>query len=111
MGECLFCGILEGRIGSAHVLTTVGAVVIRDIAPQAPGHFLVLSRQHVALLHEASPEVVAGLFEAAGILARQEGFDRQGYRAVINVGEQGGQTVPHLHLHLLAGRPMNWPPG
>lgn len=111
MSECIFCDIVAGRIPSPHCLDTDTAVVIRDIAPVAPHHFLVLSRRHLASLNEADAQTVAGLFEAASQWARQEGFDREGYRAVINVLERGGQTVPHLHLHLLAGRSMTWPPG
>ncbi len=109
--DCVFCDIVAGRIPSPHCLATDRAVVIRDISPVAPNHFLVLTRAHVASLNEASADTVAGLFEAASRWARQEGFDREGYRAVINVLERGGQTVPHLHLHLLAGRQMTWPPG
>ena len=111
MSDCLFCDIVSGKIPSPHCLDTEDAVVIRDIAPAAPKHFLVLSRRHVDSLNDADSGVVAGLFEAATRWARAEGFDREGYRAVINVLELGGQTVPHLHLHLLAGRAMNWPPG
>jgi histidine triad (HIT) family protein len=111
MDECLFCKIVAGKIPSPHCLDTDHAVVIRDIAPVAPQHYLVLSRRHVDSLNEADGQVVAGLFEAAARWARQEGFDREGYRAVINVLERGGQTVRHLHLHLLAGRDMTWPPG
>jgi histidine triad (HIT) family protein len=111
MSECIFCEIVAGRIPSPHCLDTGTAVVIRDIAPAAPRHYLVLSRKHVASLNEADPETVAGLFAAARTWARQEGFDLEGYRAVINVLERGGQTVGHLHLHLLAGRDMTWPPG
>lgn len=111
MADCIFCHIVAGTIPSPHCLDTDRAVVIRDIHPVAPNHFLVLSRLHVASLNDADPATVAGLFEAASRWARQEGFDREGYRAVINVLEAGGQTVPHLHLHLLAGRQMTWPPG
>jgi histidine triad (HIT) family protein len=109
--ECLFCEIVAGRIPSPEVLATDLAVVIRDIAPVAPKHFLVLAREHVESLNEARPELVAGLFEAAQLVAVQEGFDQDGYRAVINVLDAGGQTVRHLHVHLLAGRTLSWPPG
>lgn len=109
--DCVFCNIVAGRLPAPHCLETEKAVVIRDISPVAPHHFLVLSRQHVRSLNDADSATVAGLFDAARTWARQEGFDHEGYRAVINVLEQGGQTVPHLHLHLLAGRTMTWPPG
>lgn len=111
MKDCLFCRLVEGRLPSTPRLSTDFAVVIHDIAPQAPRHFLVLSREHVESLHDASPQVIQGVFEAASRLAREEGLDQEGYRVVINVGSQGGQTVPHLHAHVLAGRQMNWPPG
>ena len=111
MSDCVFCNIVSGKIPSPHCLDTDTAVVIRDLHPVAPKHYLVLSRAHVASLNEADSATVAGLFEAASRWARQEGFAGEGYRAVINVLERGGQTVGHLHLHLLAGRQMTWPPG
>ena len=111
MKDCLFCRIVEGHIPSTPVISTDSAVVIRDISPQAPHHFLVLSREHVESFHDASPGVIGGVFEAASRLVRREKLDTLGYRVVINVGSGGGQTVPHLHAHVLAGRQMNWPPG
>ena len=109
--DCIFCRIVAGRLGDGPVLSTEDAVVIKDIAPQAPHHFLVVSREHVTSLNDAAPRLLAGLLEAAQVLARRQGFALDGYRVVINVLEQGGQTVPHLHVHVLAGRFMTWPPG
>ena len=110
-GDCLFCRIVAGEAQAERVCETSDAVVIRDIHPQAPVHMLVLPRAHIATLNDATPDQVAGLYAAAQEAARQEGFDNTGYRTVINVLSQGGQTVWHLHLHLLAGRAMHWPPG
>jgi histidine triad (HIT) family protein len=101
--------MISGALKVEAVLQTPDAFVIRDIAPQAPHHYLVLSRTHVDSLNDASPEMVAALYEAAVTVARHEGFDRDGYRTVINVLERGGQTIRHLHL--LGGRDLTWPPG
>jgi len=111
MTECTFCRIASGEVAADIVHQTDHAVVIRDAHPQAPVHLLVLPRAHVATLNDASPEVIARLYAAAKDAAVLLGFADRGYRTVINVLGEGGQTVWHLHLHVLAGRSMRWPPG
>lgn len=111
---CLFCRIVAGEIPSARVAEGEGVVAIRDIAPQAPTHVLILSRDHVpsaADLGAADGPLLAEVFRLAASIATSEGMDRAGYRIVTNVGRDGGQTVDHLHFHLLGGRAMTWPPG
>lgn len=108
---CPFCSIACGDAPSDIVLETAQTVVIRDLHPQAPVHLLAIPRRHIATLNEASPDDVAALYSAALEAARQEGFAEKGYRTVINVHRLAGQSVWHLHLHILAGRPMRWPPG
>jgi histidine triad (HIT) family protein len=86
--------------------------VFRDINPQAPSHLLVIPTRHVASLNEASAGIDLGsLMRTAADAAKREGIDASGYRVVVNTGENGGQTVSHLHLHILGGRRMTWPPG
>jgi histidine triad (HIT) family protein len=89
-------------------------LAFRDINPQAPVHFLVVPKRCIPRINEATPAdtpLLGILLEAATATARQEGLDTNGYRIVINNGPDGGETVPHLHLHVLGGRPMQWPPG
>ena len=110
--SCLFCKIVSGEIPANIVSRTDNVIVFRDINPQAPSHMLVIPTEHVASLNEANAEVDLGaLLRAAADAARQEGIDSSGYRVVVNTGENGGQTVAHLHLHVLGGRHMTWPPG
>ncbi len=111
--DCLFCRIAAGEIPATRVHEDDLVVAIRDIHPQAPTHVLVLSREHVvsaADLTEASGPFLARLFAVSADLARREGLEG-GWRLVTNVGADGGQSVAHLHLHLLGGRAMGWPPG
>ena len=111
--DCLFCRIAAGEIPAAHVHEDDLVVAIRDLHPQAPSHVLVLPREHVvsaADLTEASGPLLGRLFAVAADIARREGLDG-GWRLVTNVGPDAGQSVAHLHLHLLGGRPMGWPPG
>lgn len=110
--SCLFCRIVSGEIPATIVSRTDDAVVFRDINPQAPSHLLVIPTQHVASLNDANAGIDLGsLMRIAADVARQEGIDSSGYRVVVNTGENGGQTVNHLHLHVLGGRRMTWPPG
>ncbi len=112
--ECLFCAIAAGEIPAALVHEDDEVVAFRDINPQAPVHILVIPRQHLASARELTVDhdlLWARLLRVAQELARMEGLDSNGYRLVANVGRDGGQTVHHLHLHLLGGRPMGWPPG
>ena len=110
--SCLFCKIARGEIPSTNVAETKDAIAFRDIAPKAPTHILVIPREHVASLAEASDSAMLGsLMSFAASVARAEGLDASGYRVVVNTGADGGQTVDHLHLHVLGGRHMTWPPG
>ncbi len=110
--DCLFCKILRGEIPARLVAETDDAVAFRDITPQAPVHILVIPRRHVDSLATADNEAELGrLLALAGRVARDEGIAESGYRVVINTNDDGGQTVHHLHLHVLGGRRMGWPPG
>jgi histidine triad (HIT) family protein len=112
--DCLFCKIIAGEIPSTAVYSDDTTYAFRDINPQAPVHVLVVPRRHIARISDASPddEVMLGqlLFVAAEI-ARQEGISDAGYRLVVNCGENGQQAVDHLHVHVVGGRLMTWPPG
>ena len=112
--SCLFCRIVAGEIPATLVHDDDLVVAIRDIAPRAPTHVLFLPRVHIRSadeLTEADGPLLGRLFSAAAAFARAEGVAANGYRMVMNVGTWGGQTVDHLHLHLLGGRSMTWPPG
>jgi histidine triad (HIT) family protein len=109
---CLFCRIVRGEIPAKIVNETPDTLAFRDINPQAPQHILVIPRRHVANLNTLDDlSMIARLTEAAKAIAVHEGFADKGYRVVINTLADGGQTVDHLHLHLLGGRHMRWPPG
>ena len=109
---CLFCRIANGEIPVELIAQNAHAVAFRDLHPQAPVHVLVIPRRHVASLAEATDaEEVGALGLLAAEIARTEGIAEGGYRTVMNTGVDGGQTVFHLHLHLLGGRTMTWPPG
>lgn len=111
---CLFCGIAAGEIDADVVAEDDDWVAFRDIAPQAPVHVLVIPREHVARADdlEAGHDAMVGrLFRAAARVAASEGIVEPGYRLVMNSGEGAGQSVWHVHLHVLGGRPMRWPPG
>ena len=111
--DCLFCRIAAGEIPATRLHDDDLVFAIRDINPQAPTHALLISKAHVvsaAELDEASGPLLGRLFAVAADIARREGLDG-GWRLVANVGPDGGQTVAHLHLHLLGGRAMGWPPG
>jgi histidine triad (HIT) family protein len=112
--DCLFCRIIAGEIPSTTVASEETVVAIRDIAPRAPTHVLLLSREHIASaadLTAADAPLLGRLFGMAAELARSEGIADGGYRVVTNVGTWGGQSVDHLHFHLMGGRPFGWPPG
>lgn len=111
---CPFCRIVAGELPSTKVHEDDLVVAIRDINPRAPTHILLLPRDHIASARELTPghaELLARIFADAADIARREGIAEQGYRIVTNVGAWGGQTVDHLHFHLLGGRAMTWPPG
>jgi histidine triad (HIT) family protein len=113
--DCIFCKIATGEVPATIVARRDHAVAFRDLNPQAPTHLLVIPTRHVASLAELDPAtdsaVLSPVLALAVEVARQEGLADAGYRLVINNGPQGGQTVPHLHVHLLGGRQMHWPPG
>lgn len=112
--NCLFCKIAAGEIPSTKVYSDDELYAFRDINPAAPQHILLIPRKHVesvAHLEETDAAVMGRLMVTARKIAQQEGFAEDGFRCVINTGADGGQTVGHLHLHLLAGRHLSWPPG
>jgi len=112
--DCLFCRIIVGEIPATTVHADDLVVAIRDVAPRAPTHLLLLPREHIASaadLTEAHGPLLGRLFAVAADLARREGIVGRGYRITTNVGAWGGQSVPHLHLHLMGGRAFDWPPG
>jgi histidine triad (HIT) family protein len=112
--DCLFCRIVAGELASTPVHEDDLVVAIRDINPQAPTHILLMPRAHIASAHvltAANGELLGRIFEVATQLARSEGVAEDGYRIVTNVGRNGGQSVDHLHYHLLGGRRFTWPPG
>jgi histidine triad (HIT) family protein len=114
MDECLFCRIAKGEVDADLVHSSEQVLAFRDINPQAPVHLLLIPREHiesVKALRERHGKVLAELFQAAAHLAKANGIDRSGWRVVTNVGSDAGQTVHHLHFHLLGGRQMRWPPG
>jgi histidine triad (HIT) family protein len=110
--DCLFCRIAAGEIPSEHVYEDDDVVAFRDINPKSPTHVLAIPRRHIASaanLTDADGELLASLFAALRHVAEEAGL--RGYRIVTNVGAESGQSVFHLHFHLLGGRPMSWPPG
>jgi histidine triad (HIT) family protein len=111
---CLFCRIVAGELPSTVVVDDDAVLAIRDIAPRAPTHILVLPKRHIpsaADLTAADGDLLGRIFEMAAGIARSQGIAEAGYRIVTNVGTWGGQTVDHLHFHLMGGRPFDWPPG
>ena len=111
--SCLFCRIIEGSIPSKAVYQDDQCYVFADINPQAPVHVLVVPREHISSIADMSKEhsaLIGHLHWVAAEITRSKGLTK-GYRTVINTGEDGGQTVEHIHVHLLGGRPLTWPPG
>jgi histidine triad (HIT) family protein len=114
MSDCLFCAIVAGGIPADVVHRDDDVLAFRDIAPQAPVHVLVISREHhgtAAELAEADPALAGRMLAVAGLIADQEGIAESGYRVVTNTGEGAGQSVHHVHFHVLGGRDLSWPPG
>jgi len=114
MTDCLFCKIIEGTIPSTKVYEDDYVLAFRDIEPQAPEHIIIIPKQHMKSANDITAEnsfLVAKVFETAAKIAKDLGFAEKGYRIVNNCGEDGGQTVGHIHFHLLAGRNLQWPPG
>lgn len=114
MEDCLFCKIADGRIPSNKVYEDDEVLAFHDIDPQAPVHVLVIPKRHIASADALTAEdagTVMAMFAAAKRVAHELGVAQSGYRLVTNIGADGGQSVPHLHLHLLGGRSLQWPPG
>lgn len=114
MAACLFCSILAGESPSREVLSTERVYAFRDLRPVAPTHVLVIPREHIAdaaALGAGHGPVLEEMFIVAGKVAAGEGLSERGYRLVLNVGPDSGNSVAHLHLHVLGGRRMAWPPG
>ena len=113
MSDCIFCRIAAKTIPSKMVYEDDQAVAFEDVNPQAPVHLLVISRKHVASLDAATeePALLGHLLRTCAVVAGRKGLDQSGYRVVTNTGSDAGQTVFHIHLHVLGGRGMRWPPG
>ncbi|HZH29508.1 MAG TPA: histidine triad nucleotide-binding protein [Pyrinomonadaceae bacterium] len=112
--HCIFCQVVAGKISADIIYTDERAVAFRDINPQAPVHALVIPREHMDSLDEAATrdeDVLGHLLRVASRVANAEGLSGSGYRTIINTGAGAGQSVFHLHLHVVGGRPLNWPPG
>ena len=112
--DCLFCKILAGDIPADIVYESESAIAFRDINPQAPTHVVIIPRRHIATINDLEPGdkvTVGSLYIAAKKIAEDEGLSEPGYRVVMNCNEGAGQSVFHIHLHLLGGRGLGWPPG
>ena len=113
MSDCLFCGMIQGKVGCRKVHEDDHTFAFEDIRPQGPTHLLIVPKKHIRGLKEASvedAELIGRCHLVAAELARQRGIE-SGYRTVLNVGPGAGQSVFHLHVHLIGGRPLHWPPG
>ena len=114
MSDCLFCKISEGTITSEKVYESDTLFAVNDINPQAPTHILIIPRIHQASLLDVEAKdhtLMGSVVSVANQLAKEKGFDTSGYRLVVNCGADAGQSVLHIHFHLLGGRALNWPPG
>lgn len=114
MSDCLFCKMAAGEIKPNVVYEDADVLAFRDINPQAPTHVLVIPKTHIATLNDLHPDqvdLIGKLYLAARQVAEQDGIAERGYRTVMNCNREAGQTVFHLHLHVLGGRGMHWPPG
>jgi histidine triad (HIT) family protein len=112
--NCLFCKIVAGEIPAQKIYEDEHSLAFRDINPQAPVHVLLIPRRHIASLNEATSEdhkLLGHLMCVAPRIAQQEGIAEKGYRTVVNTGAEAGQSVSHIHVHILGGRLMTWPPG
>lgn len=112
--DCLFCSIVNGDIPAEIVADDRDLLAFRDISPQAPVHILIIPREHINTLNDLEDkhaELIGNMVQKAADIARAEGIDENGYRTVFNCNSDGGQEVYHIHLHLLGGRKLTWPPG
>ena len=114
MSDCLFCKILDGEIPCDKVYENEHVIAFRDVNPQAPTHVLVIPRKHISTVNDLTEDdknIVGEMMLAAQQVAKQDGIEDVGYRLIMNCNEGAGQTVFHIHLHILGGRALNWPPG
>ena len=114
MSDCLFCKIVSGEISTDFVYKDENVIAFRDINPQAPTHILIIPREHIETLNDIGQshvELLGAMQLTASYLAKEEGINEKGFRTVFNCNRAAGQTVFHIHLHLLGGRSMGWPPG
>ncbi len=114
MNDCIFCKIIDGKIPSERVYEDDDVLAFRDLNAQAPLHVLIIPKTHIATINDldaANAAIIGKLYLTAKKIALDEGYADNGYRVVMNCGEEAGQSVFHIHLHLLAGRPLSWPPG
>ncbi|MBW3566569.1 MAG: histidine triad nucleotide-binding protein [Proteobacteria bacterium] len=114
MSDCLFCKMVNGEIKPDTVHETEEMLAFRDINPQAPTHVLVVPKKHISTINDLEPQhetLIGKMYLAAKTIAKREGIAEDGYRTVMNCGEGAGQSVFHIHLHVLGGRRMKWPPG
>ena len=112
--SCLFCRIVKGEIPSTKVYSDESSYAFRDLNPKAPVHVLIVPKNHIASISDMTPDdekTIGHLLHVAGQIAESEGVAEKGYRTVINTGENAGQSVFHIHVHLLGGRSLDWPPG
>lgn len=112
MVDCVFCRIVRGELPSVKLFEDDKVIAIKDINPQAPFHALVISKKHIeSILEVEDGELIAHIFRVIKFLANKYNLAKKGFRVVNNCGHDGGQTIYHLHFHLMGGRPMDWPPG
>jgi histidine triad (HIT) family protein len=114
MSDCLFCKMVAGEIKPNTVYEDDDVLAFRDLNPQAPTHVLVIPKMHISTINDLQPDqaaLIGKLFLAAQKVAKDDGIADRGYRTVMNCNREAGQSVFHIHLHVLGGRPMNWPPG
>jgi histidine triad (HIT) family protein len=114
MSDCLFCRIIEREIPASIVYEDDRVLAFNDINPQAPTHVLVVPKRHIASLNDLQPgddQIVGEVVRRAAAIAKERGISEHGFRTLFNTNREAGQTVFHIHLHLLGGRPMGWPPG
>lgn len=112
--DCVFCKIVSGEIPSKVIYQDDDIMAFEDLSPQAPVHFLVIPKKHIQSanqIDETNMELIGKIYKKIAELAKEKGFAESGYRVINNCGEDGGQTVPHIHFHVLAGRSLQWPPG
>lgn len=114
MTDCIFCKIANGQIPSDIIYEDDKVIAFKDLNPQSPTHILIIPKEHIEssnFIDEGNSHLIGHIFVIINKLAKQLGIDKEGYRIVNNCGENGGQTVSHIHFHLLAGRKLSWPPG